>query len=142
MLANQLLIAAGLIGGLTCLACLIALHFLPTGYLPFRDPVSNYAVSRYGYLYRLQAFSSGICTACLFGWLVTNGASVRVLGIAALGFYSISRLLIIFFPTDVKPPWTQTGKIHAILATITFAGIAIAVGFLTPSLILLETGPK
>jgi hypothetical protein len=137
MLINQLLITFGAAGLVICIASLIALHLLPTGYHPFHDPVSNYAISRYGYLYRIQAFSSGICGACLWGWFARSGINLPAWGTTALLFYSLSRLLIIFFPTDVKPPRTRTGTVHVILATLTFTGIAVATGTLTPSLVSL-----
>jgi hypothetical protein len=135
MPVNPFILIFGIAGLLSCLASLIALHLLRTGYHLIHDPVSNYAVSPYGYLYRIQAFSSGICGACMFGWFARSGIKLSILGMTALLFYSLSRMLIIFFPTDVKPPRTRTGTIHVILATLTFTGIAIASGTLTPSLV-------
>jgi hypothetical protein len=139
MLPIQLYTLIGAIGLLSCLASLIALHLLPTGFHPLRDPVSNYALSRYGFLYRLQAFSSGICGACLMVAFGVSGMALPLWGITALVFYSLSRLLIIFFPTDLQPPRTLKGTIHVILAAFTFTGIAIAAGILTPSLVSLAT---
>jgi len=124
----------GSVGLLCCVVSLLTLHFLPTGYDPIRDPVSNYAVGRYGSLYRLQAFSSGICGACLMIWFLGSDLSLPFIGMVALALYSLSRLLIIFFPTDIKPPRTRQGTIHVILAACTFTGIAVATGLLTPQL--------
>jgi hypothetical protein len=130
----QLFTVIGAAGLLICIVSLIVLHFLPTGFQPIRDAVSNYAVSRYGILYRVQAFSSGICAACLLVIFAASGLVLPVWGIIALVCYALSRILIVFFPTDIKPPYTRTGTIHAILATFTFAGIAFAAGILTPPL--------
>jgi hypothetical protein len=130
----QLFTVIGAAGLLSCIASLIALHIFPTGFHPIHDPVSNYAVSRYGFLYRLQAFSSGICGVCLLVWFVGSGMALPFWGIAALVFYSLSRMLITLFPTDVKSPQTLKGTIHIVLAAFTFTGIAIAAGVLTPPL--------
>ena len=135
MIILQLLIVLGGAALLACIACLVALHLLPTSYLPVQDPVSNYAVSRYGYLYQIQAFSSGICAACLLAWLVSFLPSSPTVGLIGLAAYALSRMLIIFFPTDVKPPMTWKGAIHVILATTSFTGVAVAVGSLTKTLI-------
>jgi hypothetical protein len=138
----QAVIVVGTIALVCFIASLIALHFLPTGFQPIRDPVSNYAVSRYGFLYRLQAFSSGICGVCLLIWFTGSGMVLPLWGITALVFYSLSRILIIFFPTDVKPPRTLKGTIHVILAVFTFAGIAVAAGALTSPLTSLAPWSK
>jgi hypothetical protein len=130
----QLFTVIGAAGLLICIVSLFALHVLPTGFQPIQDPVSNYGVNRYGVLYRSQAFSSGICAACLLAIFAGAGLILPVWGIVALVGYSLSRMLIVFFPTDIKPPYTLTGTIHAILATLTFAGIAFAAGILTPAL--------
>jgi hypothetical protein len=134
MAAFQLIPVIGAVSLLICTASLIFLHFLPTGFHPLSDPVSNYAVSRYGFLYRLQAFSSGICGLYLLFKFTESGIVLPFLGMAALLFYALSRLLIIFFPTDIIPPRTFKGTLHIILAAFTFAGIAISTGVLTPAL--------
>jgi hypothetical protein len=134
MSSFQLFTVVGAMGLLICAGSLIALHFLPTGFHPVRDPVSNYAVSRYGFLYPLQAFSSGICGVCLLALISGLGPGWPAWGTIALGGYSLARLAIGFFPTDVQPQRTRTGIVHMVLAAITFAGIACAAGALTSSL--------
>lgn len=138
----QVLTGLGAAGLLICIISLIELHILPTGFNPINDPVSNYAVSRYGYLYGIQAFASGICGACLLALFAISGAALPIWGIAALVCYSLSRLLIGFFPMDVKPPRTRPGTIHLVLAALTFAGIAIAAATLTSPLTGLATWSK
>jgi Protein of unknown function (DUF998) len=140
--ATQLLILIGSVGLLTCFVCLIALHILPTGFNPIHDPVSNYAVSSHGYLYSIQAFASGISGICLWVLLAKSGFSLPIAGTVALFFYAIARLLIIFSPTDVEPPRTTKGIIHALLAVLTFTGIACVAGFLTPPLTSLADWSK
>ena len=139
---TQFFAIMGVGGLLCCITSLIALHLLPTGFHPIHDPVSNYAVSHYGFLYRIQAFSSGVSGVCLLMWFASSGITLPFLGIVALVCYSFSRMSIIFFPTDVKPPRTIKGTIHIILAIFTFTGIAMAAGILTPSLISLATWSK
>jgi hypothetical protein len=134
MLMTQFFIIIGGVGVLCCSLSLIALHILPTGFHPIHDPVSDYAVSRYGFLYHIQAFSSGISGVCLMLWFTNSRISLPFLGIVALLCYSFSRILIVFFPTDVKPPRTFKGTIHVVLAVLSFAGIGLATVILTPSL--------
>jgi Protein of unknown function (DUF998) len=122
---------------LICIVCLVTLHFLPTGFHPIPDPVSNYGVSSYRVLYRIQAFSSGIAGACLLLIITRSGTVMPVFGIITLLCFTLSRMIIIAFPTDVKLPRTRTGMIHILLATLTFAGIACAAGSLTRSLAML-----
>jgi len=114
---------------------LVTLHLLPTGYRPIADPVSNYAVSHYGFLYTSQTICSAVCGICLINLLLNSPVRVPISAITALGVYSASRLVIFAFPTDIKPPRTARGTVHVILAVLTFAGIAVAAGVATPHLI-------
>jgi hypothetical protein len=122
-----------------CIGTLIALHLLPTGCHPIHDPVSNYAVGRNGYLYRAQALSSGICGCCLLALLAWLGGAWPTWGVVGLACYALSRLLIIFFPTDIGPNRTPSGRVHVVLAAFTFAGIAVASGTLSSALAALAT---
>ena len=114
---------------------LVALHLLPTGYRPISDPVSNYAVSHYDFLYTSQTICSAVCGICLINLFLNSPVRVPIPAIAALGVYSASRLVIFAFPTDIKPPRTARGTVHVILAILTFAGIAVAAGIATPVLV-------
>jgi hypothetical protein len=142
MFIFQFLTVIGAAGLLCCIGNLIALHILPTGFHPIHDPVSNYAVSHYGFLFRLQVLSSSISGACLLALFAVANNVLPFWGIAALICYSLSGMLIIFFSTDVKPPRTLKGNIHIILAIFRFTGIAFATAILTSPLTNLTTWSK
>ncbi len=126
----KLLIVIGSSGVASALASLIALHILPTGYHPIRDPVCNYATGRYGFLFRLYAVSSGISGLCLVALLIVSGAPRFDPWILAMVVYSLARFAIVFFPRDVEGPTTFRGKVHIILDIVTFMSISFASGFL------------
>ncbi len=126
-----LFVILGIAALVVCLASLIALHFLPTGYNPIRDAVSDYGVGRFAYLYGIQAFTSGISGACLLAILFMKGTGLPIVGMVALGCYALSRMVIPAFPTDLQPQRTTKGMVHMILAMFTFTGIAVAAWILT-----------
>jgi hypothetical protein len=128
------LIIIGSISLLTCIISLVRLHLLPTGYQPFRDPVSNYAVGKYGQLYSVQTIASGIAAVSLLIVLKSMSVALPQKGETALKLFALTRLVIFLFPTDVKPPVTLKGFIHIILAAITFTCIALATGDIAPVL--------
>ncbi len=105
----------------------IGLHVLPGTVDPVCDGVSAYALGRWGPLYRIQVLASGLAASAIVlgGFLAGVGASV---GLVALAAYAIARFAIVRFPTD--PPGvrrlTQTGRIHALLASVAFVSIALA----------------
>jgi hypothetical protein len=134
------IVLVGALALLSFLSSIVALHFLPTGYSPIIDPVSNYGVGRFGFLYHLQSASSGIVGGCLFLLLILETTRASALGLSSLAVYAIARLLIGFFPTDIAPPRTATGIIHNVLATLTFLGIALATAFLGAQLSQLGAG--
>ncbi len=109
-----------------CVISLILLHVLPTGLSPVNSFVSSYALNRYGMLYGIQAFCSGLAAGFLAFAMVKSGLLFASSGLVALVSYAISRLLIPFFPTDVKGQSTIKGKVHLVLAIVSFSGIAVA----------------
>jgi len=56
---------------------------------------------------------------------------------AGLLSYAVSRMVIQYFPTDVGSSKTKAGRIHIILASLSFGGIAAGVAFSTP--VILQT---
>jgi len=112
---------------LVCLAALVYLHTLPTGYRPLTDAVSDYGVGPFRVWYRVQASALGL-TAILLAlalWAGVRPVPVRPIGL--LVAFGIARLLIPFFPTDLdrtKP--TSTGRTHLQLAAAAFVTIAFA----------------
>lgn len=134
MIFLKILIVIGACGVASALVSLIALHILPTGYEPIRDPVCNYATGRYGFLFRLYAASSGASGLCLVAALVASGAPRFDAWVIALTVYSAARLAIVHFPRDVEGPTTFRGKVHIVLDIITFMSISLSSGFLIPRL--------
>ena len=130
----QAILLVGSLAWVGCVSCLLLLHFLPTGVHPVRDFVSSYALGRFGVLYQAQAIASGIGAACLLSVILGLRVPVPRWGLACLALYSLSRMLIAAFPADIASRRTHTGRIHVVLATTTFAGIAYAAVALTPAL--------
>jgi len=109
---------------------LIAVHVLPTGLNPVRDPVSQYHLTRYRPWILVSTLSAAVAGVgailALTGLLGSAGAVVCTV---LLVLFSVSRALIPFLRMD--PPGTPTtavGRIHNVLAFVAF-GSAIAVAF-------------
>jgi hypothetical protein len=106
------------------------LHFLPTGYDPIRNAVSDYGVGQYRIWHRIAVVSlaaAGFATAIASaGMIRPEPGSVIVF----LGVFAIARILIPLFPTDVEgQPHTRSGRVHWVLAITAFASLATAAGF-------------
>jgi hypothetical protein len=110
---------------------LIALHVNPGEFNPIRDAVSLYVHARHGVLYRVQVAATGIAALCLLGAMVARSHALPQLGLAMLGLYGACRLAITAFPSDRTTPLTQRGRVHVVLALVTFVAIAVAAGRLT-----------
>jgi len=117
-------------GSLVCLASLVLLHFLPTGYDPIRNPVSDYGVGRYRIWHRIAVVS---LAAAGFATAIASFGTIRPepgLVIGFLSVFAIARILIPLFPTDLEgQPHTKTGRVHWVLAITAFASLATAAGF-------------
>jgi hypothetical protein len=141
VLSLKLLIVVGSAGISISLVCLIALHLLSTPVHPIRDAICDHASYRFGSLFGLQGAAIGISGVCLFAALVKLGYAaseygvIAHLGLVALIFYTLPRLALVFFPSDVKPPRTSRGTMHMVLDVLMFIGISYASGFLDDYLI-------
>ncbi|MCI2957763.1 DUF998 domain-containing protein [Agromyces atrinae] len=117
-----------LVGAIVLLGLLIALHVLPTGLSPASDPVSQYALTRFGALYRWATIAAAI--AGVGGLIVvaaTTSGVASLVAIVLLVVFIVSRALIGFFPMDEPGrPRSRTGAVHGILAITAFGGIAAA----------------
>ena len=114
-----------IVGALAVAAFLVALHVLPTGLSPIRNPVSEYALTKYGRLYRGATIAAGL-TGVAAAWLlgIRYAATVTVV---LLIVFAVARLLIGFFPMDDPAgSRTPTGRIHNLLAFAAFAAITAA----------------
>lgn len=116
-----------LIGTVGALVSLIVVHVLPTGLNPLRDPVSQYGISAHRGWYRsaaLTAALAGVGAALLFAPLPGFMAFVTLF---LLVLFVIGRGLIGFFPMDAPDaPRTSTGRLHNVLAALTFGGVTAA----------------
>src|SRR3712207_795251 len=82
---------------------LTALHFLRPDVNPVMEPVSNYAVGPYGFLFTAADIGSGLAAlALMFGLYLGIAPSGRsYVGLFLLGLYGVSELLAGLFPIDV-----------------------------------------
>jgi hypothetical protein len=117
-------------GSLVCLASILLLHLLPTGYDPMRNAVSDYGVGRYRVWHRVAVLSlaaSGFAIA-IASTSTAKPESNLVIGLLVV--FGAARTAIPFFPTDIEgQKLTRRGRIHWGLAIITFASLAFAAGF-------------
>ena len=118
----------------TC--ALLALHFLPTGYDPIRDAVSDYAIGRYRAGFWVFATAGGVSGLALAIALSSSNPSKPTLAIAMLLLSAVARFLIPLFPTDQEGSRFQSvkGTIHMVLAITVFASIAVAASSLAGTL--------
>ncbi len=126
--------------------CLVALHLLPTGYSPLRDPVSLYADGRYGALYALAQVAAGVCALGMAGALVEMRAPLPGVGLAGLVALGLARLLLVTVPARRSDRDVASGArpsrrvvIHQLLALVSFGLIALATLTLTEPVIAWNT---
>jgi hypothetical protein len=130
-------IAAIALGGLVLIAIItILLHFLPTGYNPVTQAVSDYAVGPYSALMMFGFFAGGIGNMSLAMALrkdqTFSAKSYRV-GRPLIFVAGAVLFMLGFFPTDIEgsPFMTTHGLVHSILSQVVF--ISWPVGMLLVS---------
>jgi hypothetical membrane protein len=128
--------AAIAFGGLVLIAiATIVLHFLPTGYNPLTQAVSDYAVGPYSALMMSGFFAGGIGNMSLAVALGKNQTfSEKYRAGAVLVFLAGAALFVLgFFPTDIEGSSMMTthGLVHSIISLVVF--IAWPVGMLLVS---------
>jgi len=106
-----------------------ALHFLRPDVNPVLEPISNYAVGPYGFLFIAADIGLSLAALALaFGLYLGIAPPGRsYLGIFLLALYGVSVLLAGIFPIDVGGEATMFGTIHNIVGNISFFGFPIAV---------------
>src|SRR5215210_8242161 len=106
-----------------------ALHFLRPDVNPVLEPVSNYAVGPYGFLFTAADIGLGLAALALtFGLYLSIASPGRsYVGLFLLGLYGVSVLLAGIFPIDVGAEATTVGTIHNIVGNISFFGFPIGV---------------
>jgi hypothetical protein len=106
-----------------------ALHFLRPDVNPALEPISNYAVGPYGFLFIAADIGLSLAALALaFGLYLGIAPPGRsYLGIFLLALYGVSVLLAGIFPIDFGGEATMFGTIHNIVGNISFFGFPIAV---------------
>ena len=106
-----------------------ALHFLRPDADPVSEPISNYGVGPYGFLFTVADIGSGLASLALAAGLYFGIAPPgrSYVGLFLLGLYGVSELLGGIFPIDVGGEATTAGTIHNIVGNIAFFGFPIAV---------------
>ena len=116
-------------GAATCLGSIVLLHLLPTGYNPIRNAVSDYGVGPYRIWHRIAVVALAVAGVAM---AIASSGSIRPEPLSVIGFllaFSLARILIPFFPTDIEgQPRTRTGCVHLGLAIVAFASLASAAG--------------
>lgn len=121
-LAGAALIVAGLVIGV---AALVVLHVLPTGLSPVRNAVSQYGITRYRAVYRVQTLAYAAAGIGAVLGIATFAHAVQA--VALCGAFAVARALISWFPMDAPgSERTQTGRWHGILAIVAFVTMGLA----------------
>ena len=127
--ALRVLALLAIVGVADFLLLLAALHFLRPDVNPVVEPMSNYAVGPYGFLFTAADIGYGLAalalTLGLYLGIAPPGRSY--VGLSLLGLYGVSELLGGIFPIDVGGETTTAGAIHNIVGNIAFIGFPIAV---------------
>ncbi len=112
---------------LVCLAALVYLHLLPTGYRPLHDAVSDYGVGRYKVWYRVQASALGTAGLLLAVGLWRGVDPAPTKTVVLLVAFGLARIAIPWFPTDLRDEErTRDGRVHLRLAGVAFLAVALA----------------
>jgi hypothetical protein len=106
-----------------------ALHFARPDVNPVLEPISNYAVGPYGFLFTAADIGSSLAALALILGLYLGIAPPgrSYVGLFLLGLYGVSVLLAGIFPIDVGAETTTVGAIHNIVGNIGFFGFPSAV---------------
>jgi hypothetical protein len=108
---------------------MVVLHVLPTGLSPMRNAVSQYGITRYRLGYRIQTIALAVAgAAAAVGLAQAAPGRARAL-IALILVFALARLVISWFPMDEpgSEP-TNSGRMHGLIAIVTFVAIALAAG--------------
>jgi Protein of unknown function (DUF998) len=105
-----------------------ALHFVRPDVNPVLEPMSNYGVGSYSFLFTVAVVGSGLATLALVAGLYLGIAPPgrSYVGLFLLALFGISELLAGIFPIDVGEEATTAGTIHNIVGNISFFCFPIA----------------
>ena len=119
------------------LGIFVALHVLPTGYNPIRHAVSDYAVGKYGYLFRIGLWASSLGVLALAFALIHGVGSPPLAHheLVYLFLIPIARIGMTRFPTDLEGRRrSRTGVLHYVFAIAAFTFTYLAISDTTPVL--------
>lgn len=123
--------ALALVGVAVAVIAVIALHIVPSGLSPLRDPVSAYGISRWSALYRVQTVATAVAALAVAGALLSARTPSAVAAVIALVALALTRAPISWVPMDAADaPRTPTGRRHDLLAFGAFAAASVG-GFMT-----------
>jgi hypothetical membrane protein len=117
------LAAISIVGGVLFALMVTGLHFLPTGYNPVDDVVSDYAVGPYGGMMDLAFAAAGIAGISLATALLRLKESQRLYryGTILLFIAGSATFLLGVFPIDLKgAAMTTNGAVHSLASLIVF----------------------
>lgn len=114
-----------LTGAIAALASLVALHVAPTGLSPVRNPVSEYALTRFRAGYVVAALTAAVAGAGAAFLLAPLAGSTPA--VVLLIVFAVSRALIPLVPMDAPgAARTRRGRAHNLLAVAAFATVTAA----------------
>jgi hypothetical membrane protein len=101
----------------------LVLHFLPTGYDPVRQFISDYAVGQYALEMELGFFAFGVGVAALaVAIALASDSRIFRFGASMLFFNGVCLFLVGLFPTDIEGAATTLhGGIHLALSLVVFS---------------------
>jgi hypothetical protein len=125
---TEFLALLAIVGIADFLLNIAALHFVRPDVNPVLEPISNYAVGPYGFLFTAAAIGGGLAALALALGLYLGIAPPgrSYVGLSLLGLYGVSELLGGIFPIEVGVETTTVGAIHNIVGNIAFFGLPIA----------------
>ncbi|MFI5254694.1 MAG: DUF998 domain-containing protein, partial [Candidatus Limnocylindrales bacterium] len=111
----------------TAAALVVVLHGIRSGVDPVIDGVSAYALTPLRRFYRVQVVATGLGALLLTATLIGNGLAPGI-AVTLLAVFGVSRMLIARFPTDPRGTiaFSRPGRLHVVLAAISFVTIAVA----------------
>jgi hypothetical protein len=123
MSGGEVFASVSLLATLAYVVMLVTLHVLPTGYNPVRHAVSDYAVGRYGSLFRIGLWISsfGVLTLAVAFILGIGSPPLPSRALAFLFLIPVSRIGMTFFPTDLEGKrLSRNGRVHYLFAILAF----------------------
>ena len=126
---------------LTYLVIFTSWHVLPTGYNPIHHAVSDYAVGKYGYLFRIGLWASSLAVLTLAFALMEGVGTPPLAGrdLAYLLLIPVTRIGMTLFPTDLEgQPLSRTGILHYVFAILAFTFTYLVISETTSVLQSLE----